>query len=137
MSVPYTAGNVPSSELGKVEKATNTCYVQQNLPKEAPVLCCPTTMPSNRQTYFGGTNSSSLLYGQLQQYAICNYQQQVQLAQARGQIPGNCQPPSLVIQSRPVAPAPCTMSQEYLNVNLPKPVDTCYNLIGITQKRIN
>ena len=137
MSVPYTAGNVPSSELGKVIKATNECYIQQNLPKQPLNQCCPTAKLSNRETYSGGTNSSSLLYSKLQQLSICNYQQQIQLPQARGQIPGKCQPRSLVIQSRPVAIAPCTMSQEHLNVGIPKPVDTCFNLIGITQKRIN
>jgi hypothetical protein len=84
----------------------------------------------------GGLTSQMLTLTQLQQYGSCDYARTLALAKARGQAPEPCTPVPFTNQ-RYIPPARCGPSQEDANAGQPVPVDTCYNLIGITQQRIN
>ena len=146
MSVPPTAGNFASGVTDATEKANTVCYITANLPQQ-PAACPPPTRPqTNAETYNGGASSGAYLDTQMRNLATCNYQRMLALAAARGQVPGSaCSVPApaqyVTIQtgSGPgfFPPGRCTTPQEYLNVGVPVPVPTCYNLVGITQKRIN
>jgi len=84
----------------------------------------------------GGLTSQMLTLTQLQQYGSCDYARTLALAKARGQAPEPCVPVPFTNQ-RYIPPTRCGPSQQDANAGQPVPVDTCYNLIGITQKRIN
>ena len=145
MSVPPTAGNFASGVTDAAERANTVCYITTNLPKE-PAPCPPPTRPqTNAETYSGGASSGAYLDTQMRNYATCNYQRMLALAAARGQVPGQCPPvpPAQYVTIQTGSgpgffpPGRCTTPQEYLNVGVPVSVPTCYNLVGITQKRIN
>jgi hypothetical protein len=154
MSVPYTAGNFSSGETDKKIIDTQIAFIDKNVPFIAsistPPTCCPNPVIPN---YKGGVNSSIITLQQSAQTLLCNavqeaianpadnpntrrYQQAVQQAIAKGQSPGVCQRKPFTNQGF-VPVVRCTTAQEYLNVGVAKPVDTCFNVIGITQLRIN
>jgi hypothetical protein len=154
MSVPYTAGNFASGETDKKIIDTQVAFIEKNVPYIASIskapICCPNPVIPN---YKGGVNSSIITLQQSAQTLLCNsiqetivnpadnpnsrrYQQAIQQAIAKGQSPGVCQRKPFTNQ-RFVPIVRCTTAQEYLNVGVAKPVDTCFNVIGISQLRIN
>lgn len=147
MSVPPTAGNFASGVTDATERANTVCYIATNLPKQPAASACVVRRPqTNDESYRGGNSSGAYLDSQLQALATCNYQRQLALAQARGQVPGSALlrcPPSQYVPIQTGSgpgffpPGRCTTPQEYANVGVPVSVPTCYNLVGITQKKIN
>lgn len=157
MSVPYTAGNFSSGETDKKIVDTQVAFIEKNVPYIASIsnapICCPNPAGTVIPTYKGGTNASVITQALATETLLCNavqeaiinpadnpnsrrYQQAIQQAIAKGQSPGVCQRKPFTNQ-RFVPVVRCTTAQEYLNVGVAKPVDTCYNIIGITQLRIN
>jgi len=136
MSWEVNGGNVASTVTERITASTLRCYINRNLPTTAN-LYCPMDASSNQMSYGGGTISSDLLKTQMAQLTVCNYQKDLALAEARGKIPGPCPIVKTKIVERRVPVVRCTTSQEYLNVGVAKPVDTCFNIIGISQIRLN
>lgn len=154
MSVPYTAGNFASVETEKKTKDTQVAFIEKNVPFIASISTTPICSPMPIIPYYrGGVNSGVITLQKSAETLACNavqeanvnpadnpnsrrYQQAVQQAIAKGQSPGVCQRKPFTNQ-RFVPVIRCTTAQEYLNVGVAKPVDTCFNIIGITQLRIN
>ena len=136
MSWEINGGNVASTVTENITASTLRCYINRNLPTK-PNTFCPIDASSNIATYGGGVTSSDLLKTQMATLSVCNYQKDLELALARGKIPGPCPIVKTKLIERRVPVVRCTTAQEYLNVGVAKPVDVCFNVIGISQTRIN
>ena len=136
MSWEINGGNVASTVTERVTASTLRCYVNRTLPT-TPNTFCPMDASSNFATYSGGVTSSDLLKTQMATLSVCNYQMDLALAKARGKIPEPCPPVQTRFVERRPAVVRCTTPQEFINVGVAKPVDVWFNVIGISQVRIN
>ena len=136
MSWEINGGNVASTVTERITASTLRCYINRNLPT-IPNTFCPVRTTTNQATYGGGATCSDLLNTQIATLSVCNYQMDLALALARGKIPGPCSPVQSRIVERRVPVVRCTTPQEFINVGVAKPVDVCFNVIGISQVRIN
>lgn len=136
MSWEINGGNVASTVTERVTASTLRCYVNRTLPTTANTFC-PLDASSNIATYGGGVTSSDLLKTQMATLSVCNYQTDLALAKARGKIPEPCPPVQTRFVERRLPVVRCTTPQEYLNVGVARPVDTCFNVVGISQIRLN
>lgn len=136
MSWEINGGNVASTVTENVSASTLRCYLNRNLPKSTS-SCCISDASSNQATYGGGVTSSDLLKTQMATLTVCNYQMDLELAKARGKIPGPCPIVKTRLVERRVPVVRCTTPQEFINVGVAKPVDVCFNVIGISQIRLN
>jgi hypothetical protein len=138
MSWEVNGGNTASTVTERVTASTLRCYINRNLP-QVPNTYCPTAMDpsSNILKYGGGILSSDLLKSQIAELTVCNYQKDLALAKARGKVPEPCPPVKSLFVERRVPIVRCATPQEDINVGVAKPVDTCFNIIGISQLRIN
>lgn len=136
MSWEVNGGNVASRVTENINASTLRCYINRNLPTTYTICSLP-VIDSNKAKYGGGTISSDLLKTQMATLSVCNYQSDLALAKARGKIPEPCPIVKTKFVERRIPEIRCTTAQEYLNVGVARPIDTCFNIIGISQIRLN